>query len=93
MLLYVCFSPPGLYLVGEKGDKGVAGSPGVCDCNTYGGNTPVGVNTPHYGSYTQRGNFHKVPVVKLSLSLTHTLIYTGPVPINFDHEKKCIVKV
>ncbi|XP_055749237.1 acetylcholinesterase collagenic tail peptide-like [Salvelinus fontinalis] len=53
----------GLYLVGEKGDKGVAGSPGVCDCNTYGGNTPLGVNNPHYGSYTQRGNYHKVPVI------------------------------
>uniref|UniRef100_A0A4W5PMW2 Uncharacterized protein n=1 Tax=Hucho hucho TaxID=62062 RepID=A0A4W5PMW2_9TELE len=54
---------PALYLVGEKGDKGVAGPPGVCDCNTSGGNTPQGVNNPPYGSYTQRGNYHKVPAI------------------------------
>uniref|UniRef100_A0A4W5K9J6 Uncharacterized protein n=1 Tax=Hucho hucho TaxID=62062 RepID=A0A4W5K9J6_9TELE len=58
----MCFSPA-LYLVGEKGDKGGAGPPGVCDCNTSGGNTPQGVNNPPYGSYTQRGNYRKVPVI------------------------------
>ncbi|KAL0961825.1 hypothetical protein UPYG_G00332180 [Umbra pygmaea] len=60
--------PPGLpasslYLIGEKGDKGVAGPPGHCDCTLQPGKAPVGANNAPYGSYTQRGNYHKVPVI------------------------------
>lgn len=49
----------GLYLVGEKGQKGLPGPPGRCDCeSTLGGN-----NAP-FGSYTQRGASEKVPAVR-----------------------------
>ncbi|XP_010871457.1 acetylcholinesterase collagenic tail peptide [Esox lucius] len=62
----------GLYVVGEKGDKGEVGPPGHCDCSLYGGHAPVGgsnhapvggASKALYGSYTQRGNYHKVPAI------------------------------
>ena len=49
----------GLYLVGEKGEKGLPGPPGRCDCDT----TP-GANNAPFGSYTQRGGPNKVPAVR-----------------------------
>lgn len=50
----------GLYLVGEKGEKGLPGPPGQCDCDT-----TLGANNAPFGSYTQRGGPNKVPAVRL----------------------------
>lgn len=50
------FYVAGLYLVGEKGEKGLPGPPGRCDCDR-------ASNAP-FGSYTQRGGPNKVPAVR-----------------------------
>lgn len=47
----------GLYLVGEKGEKGLPGPPGRCDCDR--------VSNAPFGSYTQRGGPSKVPAVRI----------------------------
>lgn len=49
----------GLYLVGEKGEKGLPGPPGQCDCDT-----TVGTNNAPFGSYTLQGGPNKVPAVR-----------------------------
>lgn len=49
----------GLYLVGEKGEKGPVGPPGRCDCDS-----TLGANNAPFGSYTQRGGLDKVPAVR-----------------------------
>lgn len=49
----------GLYLVGEKGEKGLPGPPGRCECDT-----SLGANNAPFGSYTQRGSPNKVPAVR-----------------------------
>lgn len=49
----------GLYLVGEKGEKGLPGPPGHCDCDS-----TVVANSAPFGSYTQRGGPNKVPAVR-----------------------------
>lgn len=49
----------GLYLVGEKGEKGLPGPPGRCDCDSM-----LGANNAPFGSYTQRGGLNKVPAVR-----------------------------
>lgn len=61
--LYVCtdfwlvvYFVAGLYIVGEKGEKGLPGPPGRCDCDR-------ASNAP-FGSYTQRGGPNKVPAVR-----------------------------
>ncbi|KAJ7991917.1 hypothetical protein DPEC_G00288840 [Dallia pectoralis] len=80
--------PPasGVYVVGEKGDKGEAGPSGQCDCSLYSGHAPAGgaitgpmggVNKAPYGSYTQRGDYRKVPAIFVvdseeELDLLHT---------------------
>uniref|UniRef100_A0A3P8TVL6 Collagen like tail subunit of asymmetric acetylcholinesterase n=1 Tax=Amphiprion percula TaxID=161767 RepID=A0A3P8TVL6_AMPPE len=48
----------GLYLVGEKGEKGVPGPPGHCDCDTI----PTANNAP-FGSYTDRRGGNKVSAI------------------------------
>lgn len=60
----------GLYLVGEKGEKGLPGPPGHCNCEG-----ALGPNNAPFGSYTQRRGGNKVTAVKphpvtiLSLSI------------------------
>lgn len=49
----------GLYLVGEKGDKGLPGPPGHCNCEG-----ALGPNNAPFGSYTQRQSGNKVTAVK-----------------------------
>lgn len=58
----------GLYLVGEKGEKGLPGPPGRCDCDSI-----VGANNAPFGSYTQRGGSEKVPAVRPHLNKAASL--------------------
>lgn len=58
----------GLYLVGEKGDKGLPGPPGRCDCDS-----SDGANNAPFGSYTQRGDSYKVPAVRANSHKTASL--------------------
>lgn len=60
----MCFA--GLYLVGEKGEKGLPGPPGRCDCDA-----TLGANNAPYGSYTQRGGTDKVPAVRHKTASLH----------------------
>lgn len=50
-------SPPGLYMVGQKGDKGQPGIPGRCGCNA-----PSSVN-PSFDQHLHRGIYPRVPAV------------------------------
>lgn len=52
----VCFT--GLFSVGEKGEMGLPGPPGHCECDS-----KVANNAP-FGSYTNRSPFDKVPAVR-----------------------------
>ncbi len=63
----------GLYLVGEKGEKGLPGPPGQCDCDS----TPEANNAP-FGSYTQRGASNKVPAVRPHSHKSASLKYYSP---------------
>lgn len=64
-LLTGSVSVAGLYLVGEKGEKGLPGPPGRCDCDR-------ASNAP-FGSYTQRGGPSKVPAVRECYFTIHNL--------------------
>lgn len=55
--VYLCGA--GLYLVGEKGERGLPGPPGRCDCDS-----TLGRNNAPFGSYTQQGGSEKVPAVR-----------------------------
>lgn len=51
---------PGLYLVGEKGEKGLPGPPGRCNCDS-----AVGTNNAPFGNYyTQRRTGNKLTAVR-----------------------------
>ncbi|KAJ8377207.1 hypothetical protein AAFF_G00265020 [Aldrovandia affinis] len=48
----------GLYLVGEKGERGLPGPPGQCNCNS-----ALNINSPPYEEYAPRGNYVRVPMI------------------------------
>lgn len=54
----------GLFSVGEKGEMGLPGPPGHCECDS-----KVNNNAP-FGSYTHRSPFDKVPAVRPGSSKT-----------------------
>lgn len=54
---FLCLT--GLYLVGEKGEKGLPGPPGRCNCDV-----APGPNNAPFGSYTQRSGTNKVTAVR-----------------------------
>lgn len=63
---------PGLYVVGDKGEKGLPGPPGRCDCDS------LGANNAPFGSYTQRRGSDKVTAVRP----LHTLYTMLQYPVN-----------